>query len=327
MKRIKSIFWNQEEARIRAGLRLALYMVLYIALGQGLGFLRGIIAPGVKLSSEAPLWFFFLFAGFLLSAALVSTWLAGRFLDRRRFADFGLSLNKDWWLDFGFGLLLGALLLTGVFVVEYLLGWVTVTQLFHSLDPDLPFVLPLFVVITVFVSVGIEEELVTRGYLLTNLSEGLSLMRIGPRRAIIFAWLVSSVIFGLFHLDNPNATFVSTFNIILAGILLGMSYVLTGKLAIPIGLHITWNLFQGSVFGFPVSGITMPAKMVTVVQIEQSGPEAWTGGAFGPEAGLIGVSAMLTGLLLTLAWIRFRQGRIALHTSVAEYTRIAAWAE
>ncbi len=321
MKKIKLVFWNDEQCRMRAGFRVALQLILFIALGEALGSLRGLIAPGIKLSSEAPLWFFIVFAGSTLASAFISVWLAGRFLDRRRLADFGLSLHKDWWLNFGFGMLLGAFLITGVFITEYLLGWVTVTEILYALDPDLLFVLPLSVVMTVFVCVGVAEELVTRGYLLTNLSEGLNLRRIGPQRAIVIAWLLSSVIFGLFHLDNPNATLVSTFNIILGGVLLGLGYVLTGELAIPIGLHITWNFFQGSVFGFPVSGITMPAKVVTIVQVEQSGPEAWTGGAFGPEGGLIGVGAMLTGLFLTLAWVRYRQSGIALHTPVAEYTK------
>ena len=140
-----------------------------------------------------------------------------------------------------------------------------------------------------------------------NLSEGLNFGANGSKRAIMIAWILSSIVFGLFHLDNSNASFVSTSNIVVGGLLLGFGYILTGELAIPIGLHITWNFFQGNVFGFPVSGNTIPLEVATFFKIDQTGPELWTGGKFGPEAGLLGLGAMLVGMILIVAWVRFRR--------------------
>jgi membrane protease YdiL (CAAX protease family) len=251
-----------------------------------------------------------------LIVALLSVWLAGRFLDRRSFADFGFHLGGGWWLDLFFGMALGALLMTAVFLVELGFGWITVTGAFRSLVPGTSFALAILIPTTVYVCVGVYEELLSRGYQLRNAAEGLNLPVVGSRNAVILAWVVSSAFFGYLHANNPNASTVSTLNIAMAGLMLGLGYVLTGELAIPIGLHITWNFFQGSVFGFPVSGLRPVGA--TFLSTEQGGPTLWTGGPFGPEAGLLGPAAMFLGGLLIALWVRLRSGKLSIHTPIAE---------
>ncbi len=108
-----NLFRNDREGRLRAFWRLLFQFVLYtfgtVLLG-GLAFAVFAFFGGATLGGEAledlaasPT---FLAANGVasLGAALVSVWLAGRFFDRRPFSGFGLRLNRDWWIDLGFGL-------------------------------------------------------------------------------------------------------------------------------------------------------------------------------------------------------------------------------
>ena len=324
------LFLDRSTGRLRALWRLAiqfgvfrvlvplvfnLFMVaLLLAIGGGRAPSGGVDAlassdyyPVVPLVSGV--------AGVVV--AILTVWLAGRFLDGRPFSAFGFRLGAGWWLDLLFGMVLGALLMTAVFLMELGLGWVEVTGSFET-HGGAPFVISILFPVATFVCVGISEETVFRGYQLKNAAEGLNYPALGPRGAILLAWVLSSAFFAVVHADNPNATLVSTLNIVLAGLMLGFGYVLSGELAIPIGLHITWNYFQGTVYGFPVSGLG--AFGPTLLTIEQGGPTFWTGGPFGPEGGLLVPAVMLLGMCLVALWTRLRTGKISLHAPLAEST-------
>ena len=326
---IKRIFWNAEEHRVRALWRLIVQTIIFMVFLICASGVPGMIVAigqfdqpdGVDPSQvEATLTtspFFMLFTGLGgLVAIIISVVLAARFLDRRPVRDFGFHFGSAWWRDLGFGLGLGGVLMAGIFLVAWAAGWITITDTFFVAPRfEISFVGSVLIYLGAYLGVGIYEELLSRGYQLLNISEGLQSL-LTSRGAIIAAWALTSAFFGLAHFGNPNATWISTFNIMLAGLFLGLGYILTGELAIPIGLHITWNFFQGVVFGFPVSG---NAPGATFIAIEQGGPAAWTGGAFGPEAGLIGIAAMVLGSAATWLWIRQMSGSAALETSLAEY--------
>jgi len=330
---LKNIFWNSEESRVRMLWRLIgqllilVPVVLLLQLIFGLAAflltsMQGGLDPGTlsDISSiqagltDNPV--FNLIAMVSTGLALtISIWIAGRLLDRRKFADFGLKIDRNWWIDLSFGLGLGAVLMAVIFLIELAAGWVTVRAVFYTENPEAAFLPALLPPLILFLAVGFYEELFSRGYQLTNLAEGLSGKLLGPRGGLAAAAVLSSAVFGVLHATNPNASFTSTFNIAIAGLFLAAGFLLTGQLAIPIGLHITWNFFQGNVFGFPVSGANF--STTSFIAISQGGPDLWTGGAFGPEAGLLGLGAMVVGTALTVLWVKQRYGKAALDLSIS----------
>jgi membrane protease YdiL (CAAX protease family) len=97
---------------------------------------------------------------------------------------------------------------------------------------------------------------------------------------------ISSSIFGLAHMGNPNATAFSVVAIALeAGVLLAAAYILTRRLWLAIGLHAAWNFVQGGVFGVAVSGHAMGG----LLSARLSGPDILSGGEFGAETSVFAV--------------------------------------
>ncbi len=323
-----NLFYNPAERRLRAFWRILLQGGLYLVgsvligiavllpflVGQALRtgeagaaarFVGGSLANALAILASA-------------AAQILAILAAAKWLDRRRLAAYGFHISRGWLRDFAFGLGLGAALMTLIFSAEWALGWLEIKQVLRI--GDLSGLVSVGLALLLFVGVGIYEEAWTRGYLLRNLAEGLNLPLWGPVRgpkiAITAAYIASSIFFGLLHFSNPNATWTSTVNIMAAGIFLGLGCLLTGELAIPIGIHITWNFFQGNVYGFPVSGGSYGASLV---QITQVGPPAWTGAAFGPEGGWIGIAAIVFGCAAILAYLRLTGRPLRLHEGLARY--------
>ena len=316
---------TDEGLRVRAPWRLllqfTLFLVCLVFLPTLLTALWNSLEPGnlriknpmssTKVNASPAL--FLVNALAYLGAVLLSVWTAGRFLDRRPFKDFGFHLGGGWLLDLLFGMGLGALLMTGLFLIELGFGWVSVAGTPRPVEPNTFFSLALIVPIVSFICVGVNEELLFRGYWLRNLAEGGNFPFVGPRYAVFLAWVGSSVFFGFGHAGNPGATILGTVTIMVVGLMFGLAYALTGELAVPIGLHVAWNFFESNVFALSVYGIGP-----NLVTTKQGGPTLWTGGGFGPEAGLLGVIAALLGCFLITLWVRFRRGKVSILASIAE---------
>lgn len=145
---------------------------------------------------------------------------------------------------------------------------------------------------------GVGEEILVRGTLQRILT-GF----VGP----LWALGIISALFGASHILNAGATTLGIIAIALeAGLLLGGAYLLTGRLWLPIGIHIAWNAVQGGVFGSTISGIDGTRGLA---RASWSGPELLTGGTMGMEGSLVTV---IVGLIVgsALLVMAHRQGRL-----------------
>jgi uncharacterized protein len=136
-------------------------------------------------------------------------------------------------------------------------------------------------------------------------------------RAILFRWIeefagswaalfLSSLLFGLSHMDNPSADVLSTVGIMLeGGVLLGGAYILTRRLWFPMGIHASWNLTQGEIFDIPVSGNDAHG----LVEASLQGPDFLSGGGFGLEASLISIT-IATAAGVVLVWLAVKRGQL-----------------
>lgn len=299
-----NIFWNRELHRLRLFWRLAIYTLFTLLCF----FLFSLL---VSLTGAFALFNSRIANGLMeIGLALLAVWAAGRVLDHRAFAEFGFRLNRNWLKDLAFGLALGALLMAAIFLFEWGLGWIHIRDFFgtntalSSLPTRAYFWNQFGQSLIFYVLAAAAEELFFRAYPFINIMESFHNKRINRQQAAWLAAILTSVVFGLAHLGNPHATWVSTLNIVLSGFMLCIGFVYNGQAALSIGLHFTWNFFQGVIFGFPVSGTLSPANLIC---IEQQGAELWTGGAFGPEAGLVGLTATLIGSFLIVMYFRRRQ--------------------
>ena len=199
------------------------------------------------------------------------------FIERRAVSELGTAgLGRE----FGLGLLVGAGLYAACEGVLMALG-------IYRIDGLNPwrFLLP---AVAMAISSSVFEELLFRGVLYRSVE-----VWFGSWAALV----VSSLVFGLSHLANPQATLEGAlFIAVEAGILLGAAVMLTRRLWLGIGFHMAWNYTQSAIFSGVVSGNEAePGWIRSTVR----GPDYLTGGPFGVESSVLAlVLCTTTGIVM-----------------------------
>lgn len=260
---------------------------------RNLLIVTGDINPETQYFSSLAEWldsmvlpvFFQMFTEVIMIAVPVVAW---KFVMKHPVGKLGLNSFERIKRDGAFGLMLGIVNCSVAFYLVIALGGGRVISWTPTVSPLT------FWWFLIFILVGIAEELLNRGFLMAVLRRCRNLY------VIMF---VPSVIFGLFHLWNPGVTFFSVMNIILAGLLFSLMFIKSGNLWMCIGYHITWNLFQGVVYGMPVSGLNIPGIITT--QFTEN--NLINGGAFGIEGGVL--TTVVTLLSFGFVWYYYRDSK------------------
>lgn len=210
---------------------------------------------------------------------IVAILLLFKIIYKRPFGQIGLP-KKGALLPFVTGGLFGIVSIVLVWGVLILTGqaWVQQVDVSQILGAEF------WLYLLLFISVGFNEEIMCRGYMMTAL-------KTTRNRVIIF--VLPAALFALLHAANPNVSVIGLVNIFLIALLFAYMFIVTGSLWMPIGYHITWNFVQGNVLGLNVSGLTTNSVVTTRV----SGNALWTGGAFGAEGGLVTTLIIALGFL------------------------------
>ena len=291
------IFVNDEN-ELRSGWRVLLFFIclfLVAALLTGLGKAVATLFPSTAFIFEmppepdSPTREYLTRLGVSnvtnLVAAVIASAVCAKLLERRRLGSVGFRLHRGWQRDFALGSLMGAASLAiavGIAASVGALGFDVQTR-------EWPPLLRGFMITSLFFLIaGAVEELIFRGFAFQALIHNLG----GPA-----AIAITSLVFGLAHVQNPDASVFSTINTTLAGIWLAVAYLITRSLWLATALHWSWNFAMVFIFGLPVSGLTTLGGLAWLRGI--AGEPSWvSGGSYGPEAGL---AATLGLILSTLA--------------------------
>lgn len=279
-------FYNLDEQRLRALFRILLFIFLF-SIAVSIPFL--IPFEPIQFIGQSVL-------------ALGLFYVMFRFVDQRAWRNSGLIITSTWIKECLMGIVIAGSVMGLIFLTLWQTDGLEITGYGWDRNGQTFWMIPLLYFFIRMASVGFYEEVMARGYLIPNITEGFTFGNITPQKATIIAVVISSSIFGILHASNPNASVTAIINIIFAGVMLAVPFIITGRLALPIGLHFSWNFFQGGIFGFRVSGMEFRHS---IIQIQQGGPDWWTGGAFGPEAGLIGIFGILLILGLSLLYLKW----------------------
>jgi len=280
---LEKVFLNDEG--LRAGFRLLLYGLFWVTFSYALqfatvgffGFPADPFSPRSFLRQE------------LLSfmAAIGAAVLMGK-VERRPMDLYGLPWSR------GFGKLFWQGWLLGLVEVTLLIGFIAAfggysfgSFSLHGLEAArwgaLWFV--------AFVSVGLSEEYLFRGYTQYTLAQGMGFW---PAAVLL------STLFGAVHLRNPGESYVGAAGVVATGLVFAFALRRTGNLWLAVGWHASFDFGETFLYSVPDSGMLLERHLSSATL---HGATWLTGGTVGPEGSVF--SFLTMGILALVIHILY----------------------
>lgn len=287
MKLLKNLFWNVDENRLRALWRILVFLVIAAIIVNPIVIVLDQI---FEISLHQTAINLIVALGFFISLSIVA-----KYIEKGSLPEYGLSFSYTSFTHFLQGTLVGGILISIVVLLSWLLGLISIQSTFYTHpESNTFFLVLLFGQFVRYFFGSFFEELLSRAYLIKNISEGIRNRTLRNQRAILISAVFTSLLFSVLHVFNPDFSTLSTINLFLVGLLFAFSYIYSGDLSWPIGIHFGWNIFQNVVFGYPNSG---KATEVAILKFNLHKSELLNGGNFGLEASLLSTLVLIFALI------------------------------
>ncbi len=234
-------------------------------------------------------------AGVVILASLICQWFR-----KKPLSELLGKLDRKWPMEWAIGCTAGGLLMLLPATALWALGYAD----WRMQAADFTLLLP---VIITFVGVALAEEFVFRGFMFQRLMDGIGLW---PAQLLMAAYFVLTHSATLETAGQQK--YLACVNIFLASIMFGLAFIRTKSLALPIGLHFAANTMQGAILGFGVSGNEQASLLHPIL----SGPDWFTGGAFGLEASVPGLIFVIFAVIVLIRW---RRPELLIKQNIAKY--------
>ncbi|NQY05380.1 MAG: CPBP family intramembrane metalloprotease [Flavobacteriaceae bacterium] len=264
-------------------INIPLQLVLQEALDSSL--LRGIISASIYLIS-----------------VVFSLFVQIKYLEKSSFKKYGLSINQTWIKEFLIGVSISLIQLSLFFLLMYLSGNLKIVDYFtvnsSSYSFNYSFLAGLLSEIIGLIVGTSVEEIFFRAFLFYITYETLRVLKKDPNKRTLITLILIAPLFGIAHIFNDGATIISTINLAVDAIIIYLPFLITGRLGMSIGMHFSWNLFLGALFGFPISGNIAKVSVISI----NTPNNIFSGGVFGPEGSVLYILLVIIALVLILYW-------------------------
>jgi uncharacterized protein len=263
---------------IRAGWRLAIFVLLFLAL-QCVVIQRGLraipalgrIANQTMVGGVLTPQYELIFESAYLALAFLAAWIMSR-IEKRPFVTYGIPLKGAFGRLFWQGVLWGLAYETIEMLGMHALGGFSFGTLSLAGTAMLKFAV-FWAVGMLFV--GLYEEFVFRGYGQFTVTTGMGFWP---------AAILLSAIFGATHLFNRGEGWVGALSVFVFGMFACFTLGRTGNLWFAIGLHAAADFAETFVYSVPDSGMIATGCLL---KSSFHGPRWLTGGSVGPEGSLL----------------------------------------